>query len=786
MRYGSVCSGIEAASLAWESLGWVPAWFSEIEPFPSAVLAHHWPATTNLGDMTKIAELVRSGSVEAPDILVGGTPCQAFSVAGLRNGLADARGQLTLSYVELADAIDDTRRQRGEKESIIVWENVPGVLSSKDNAFGCFLAALAGEDEPLVPSGKKWTNAGYVSGPKRAIAWIIKDAQYFGVAQRRRRVFVVASARDDINPAEILFEFDGLRRDSAPSREAGKAVAALTASGVGTCGADDNQAQAGHLISSKFDENGLPHTVGTLCSDTHPGAYTGQDAYTGRIVPQVFSSTGASYWAAGCGVLRARPQESHEHLAVFNWQAGGNTSSTLGLGEISGALQCNNIPAVLFPKKQEIMGGQHPNAGLGVDVCPTLTEAMGMGEGHIPITHGPLYAFSFKDSGGDASVEISPTLRAGNSSESNANGGQPPAIAYAFAENSSSAVRLQNGDGQITGAVSAGGGKPGQGYPAVLAFQERGRESGRSLETNGDLAYALTAPCGGGRAQERNICDFRTMAVRRLTPRECERLQGMPDDHTPIPYGRAIRSEKLDKDYAKYQMRGGRAKTFEECCAAASDGPRYKAIGNSMAVNVMHWLGQRIAAALPSPLYDVIYADPPWQYGSKPNRGVLLDYSTMSVAELCGMQVKSIASQNAALFMWVTGAMVSEALAVGAAWGFKFIRIDKVWEKKKHTGSRHGVVGPWGMNDAEFLLLFTRGKVCGNQTERNQYTVYEERYTGIHSGKPHFFRGQIERRFKNARRIELFARTSSPGWDVWGDQAPNATRLSLIEPEDTL
>ncbi|HDL8507682.1 TPA: DNA cytosine methyltransferase [Yersinia enterocolitica] len=236
MRYGSVCSGIEAASLAWEPLGWSAAWFSEIEPFPSAVLAHHWPAITNLGDMTKIAEFVRSGKkVEAPDILVGGTPCQAFSVAGLRNGLADTRGQLTLSYVELADAIDDTRRQRGEKESIIVWENVPGVLSSKDNAFGCFLAALAGEDEPLVPSGKKWTNAGYVSGPKRAIAWIIKDAQYFGVAQQRRRVFVVASARDDINPAEILFEFDGLRRDSAPSRESGKAVRRYRFSGFCFC-----------------------------------------------------------------------------------------------------------------------------------------------------------------------------------------------------------------------------------------------------------------------------------------------------------------------------------------------------------------------------------------------------------------------------------------------------------------------------------------------------------------------------------------------------------------------
>ncbi|WP_261170926.1 DNA cytosine methyltransferase, partial [Serratia fonticola] len=134
------------------------------------------------------------------------TPCQAFSIAGLRNGLKDARGQLTLSYVELADAIDDKRRQLGEEPAISVWENVPGVLNSKDNAFGCLLAALAGEDEPLQPSGGKWTNAGYVSGPKRTIAWIVKDAQYFGVAQRRRRVFVVASAREGFDPAAVLFE----------------------------------------------------------------------------------------------------------------------------------------------------------------------------------------------------------------------------------------------------------------------------------------------------------------------------------------------------------------------------------------------------------------------------------------------------------------------------------------------------------------------------------------------------------------------------------------------------
>lgn len=208
MKYGSVCSGIEAASKAWEPLGWKPAWFSEIEPFPSAVLAHHWPEVTNLGDMTKIADAVRAGEVEAPDVLVGGTPCQAFSIAGLREGLSDDRGQLTLSYVELANAIDAKRRERGEPEAIIVWENVPGVLSSKDNAFGCFLAGLAGESSELQPAGGKWTHAGCVSGPERVIAWRVLDAQFFGVAQRRRRVFVVASARKGFDPAAVLFELD--------------------------------------------------------------------------------------------------------------------------------------------------------------------------------------------------------------------------------------------------------------------------------------------------------------------------------------------------------------------------------------------------------------------------------------------------------------------------------------------------------------------------------------------------------------------------------------------------
>ncbi|PHM46553.1 DNA -methyltransferase [Xenorhabdus miraniensis] len=225
MRFGSVCSGIEAASVAWEPLGLFPAWFSEIEKFPSSVLQSHWPYVRNLGDMTGIAAMIAENQADAPDILVGGTPCQAFSIAGLRNGLGDERGKLTLSFVELANVIDSVRAANGEQPSILVWENVPGVLSSKDNAFGCFLAGLAGGDDPLQPSGQKWTNAGYVSGPQRRVAWRILDAQYFGVAQRRRRVFVVASARTDFCPATVLFEPDSVRRHFEPCRTAGKAHA---------------------------------------------------------------------------------------------------------------------------------------------------------------------------------------------------------------------------------------------------------------------------------------------------------------------------------------------------------------------------------------------------------------------------------------------------------------------------------------------------------------------------------------------------------------------------------
>ncbi|OAM24487.1 DNA (cytosine-5-)-methyltransferase [Eikenella corrodens] len=233
IRFGSLCSGIEAASVAWEPLGWQPAWFAEIEPFPSAVLKHHWPHVPNHGDMTLLVGKILSGAVEAPDILVGGTPCQAFSVAGLRGSLDDERGNLTLVLIRILDAIDFIRARNRQPPCILVWENVPGVLNTKDNAFGCFLGGLAGESLPLEPAGKKWTNAGAVFGPAREIAWRVLDAQYFGVPQRRRRVFAVASA-GSLHPAEILFERQSQAGHPAAGAEEGQNTAAFIEGSFGT------------------------------------------------------------------------------------------------------------------------------------------------------------------------------------------------------------------------------------------------------------------------------------------------------------------------------------------------------------------------------------------------------------------------------------------------------------------------------------------------------------------------------------------------------------------------
>ena len=446
-RFGSVCSGIEAAYVAWPF--WQAAWFSEIEPFPCAVLKHHYPEVPNHGDMTTLPDRILSGEVEAPDVFCGGTPCQAFSVAGNRKSLDDARGNLSLTFCEIANVIDSARAIRGEQPCIIFWENVPGVLNTKDNAFGCFLAGLAGETVPLEPPGGKWTDAGAVSGPARTVAWRVLDAQYFGLAQRRRRVFVVASARA-IDPSAILFEFQGVRRDTAPSREARQAAAADVAGGAGN-------GLAAYPINT-LTLGGRPDPVNDARMTLGVGAdgdpqFTLQAAHShavavcAEISPTVtngppFSRTGNE--RVECDALVVEQMPPHAFKVRGGCEGGGK--GYLGQDEQAFTILTGHDQQVAVP----CLGGLHPNAAIDENLCPTLTSAMGMGGGHIPVA----------------------------------------ATQY---------------------------------------------------------------------------------TVRRLTPVECERLQGFPDNYTNIPW-----KKKPD----------------------SPDGPRYKALGNSWAVPVVNWIGKRINEAM--------------------------------------------------------------------------------------------------------------------------------------------------------------------------------------------
>lgn len=210
MTIGSICSGIEAASVAWSELDSKFLWFSEIAPFPSRLLKEKYPDIPNIGDLNNIPELISTQEVPSPDIICGGTPCQAFSVTGHQKGLEDSRGQLTLKFIEVIEANDAIKKGKGKKrkgkETIVFWENVEGVLKDKTNAFGCFISSLAGCDDVLPIT--KWSNAGFVRGPVRNVAWRILDAKYFGVPQQRRRLYVLAGGHD-FHPEQVLFEQHG-------------------------------------------------------------------------------------------------------------------------------------------------------------------------------------------------------------------------------------------------------------------------------------------------------------------------------------------------------------------------------------------------------------------------------------------------------------------------------------------------------------------------------------------------------------------------------------------------
>jgi DNA (cytosine-5)-methyltransferase 1 len=395
MRFGTFCSGIAAPEMAWTRLGWEPQWFSEIEPFPCAVLAHHYPGVPNLGDMENISGEQLRGTV---DVVCAGTPCQSFSVAGLRGGMDDPRGNLALVFLRLVDAI---------RPAWVVWENVPGVLSSNDGRdFGAFIGGLG--------------QLGY------GFAYRVLDAQYVGVPQRRRRVFVVGYLGDWRRAAAVLFERHSLSGNPAPSREAGAGVAASLTGSLGRRGGvPDNGETEGQLIAA--------------------------DSFSERDTSSCLTSHGQ------------RIDPDTETFIIHGSEAAREASET----EVSSCLTKSDRGAF-----------NQSNCSQTV-VVHTLT------------------------SNGDAHTRDE--------------------------------VRQISGDGQIAGALGSDEGMKQRTY---IAFQERGRQIAAG------------------------------MAVRRLTPRECERLQGFPDDYTLIPF------------------RG----------KPAADGPRYRAIGNSMAVPVLEWIGRRIAA----------------------------------------------------------------------------------------------------------------------------------------------------------------------------------------------
>lgn len=213
---GSVCSGIEAASVAWEPLGLHFEWFSEIADFPSRVLADKYTNICNLGDMTDIPAKINEKTIIAPDLICGGTPCQAFSFAGWQNGLNDDRGNLTLKFVDIIEANDIVRLEEGKERTVVFWENVEGVLSDKTNAFGCLVSSLAGLNTPIEK--KKWPNSGFIHGPKRNVAWRVLDAKYFGLPQQRRRLYVMAGGTQ-FHPENVLFERHENQLQEFPSYE---------------------------------------------------------------------------------------------------------------------------------------------------------------------------------------------------------------------------------------------------------------------------------------------------------------------------------------------------------------------------------------------------------------------------------------------------------------------------------------------------------------------------------------------------------------------------------------
>lgn len=552
MRFGSVCSGIEAASAAFGPLGWEAAWLAEIEAFPSAVLAHHYPSVPNLGDMTKIAAMVRDEEIEAPDLLCGGTPCQSFSVAGLRKSLDDARGNLSLEFIRIANAIDDIRRNHGRKPAYILWENVPGVLSTKDNAFGAFLGGLCGRDAAIHQPGGGWTSAGVVAGPQRVVAWRVLDAQYFGLAQRRRRVFVLAlgGAGGWACADALLSIHDSLQGHPAPSRQARKVAPTIP-----------SRSTAGGGLGTDFDCDGGLQVAGTMkaCKDSGGWSNSADHAAAGYMVPVETLCVATGQAGAEIGADMA-PTLNCNHEAPYVAKPVGVTIHgtdksvrVASFTDVAGCLRAD-VPGrvenssstvvaqpVPFDTTQITSAANYSNPKAG-DPCRPLAAGM----------HAPAIAFPANLSATQhaSTEELSPSLCAVN----------PTAVAFNMHKSGNAASSMGVAD-ERTDCLRAFEKSPFAVAYTTKLHNTASNNAGKVFEERSTCLDANSPP----------PALLTAMQVRRLTPEECEALQGFPRGHTLIPW---------------------RKKPASEC----PDGPRYKALGNSWAVPVAAWIGRRIEA----------------------------------------------------------------------------------------------------------------------------------------------------------------------------------------------
>ena len=530
MRYLSLFSGIEAASVAWERLGWKCAAVAEIEPFPCKVLAHRYPDVPNLGDITQITQ-ERIEALGHIDLVVFGAPCQDLSVAGKRKGMLNEDGSPTRSGLFYAAE----RIATWAEARWAIYENVPGMFSSNAGAdFASVVGEMAGAEFD-VPKNK-WRNAGVAVGPRGLVEWVTLDAQYVrtpefarAVPQRRRRVFVVRDSGDWSSRPPLFLEPESMCGNPPPSRTPGKTVAhdvagSLVSSGRGVERAGDTRGQdpviavggeVSHTLSSEgFDASedgtGRGTPIVARCLTTGEGARLDGESCnfiaTGVTIHGTDKTQRILSYTDVCGSLRTKPPGTQENssttallVPAFGIRTANTSSNGCGVSDgLAYTLDQAQGQAVCLPINTQIA---------------TRHEALGRGTG-----------FGIAEDG-----EPAYTLQAGHSH------------AVAFAQNTRDEVRMIGGDGSIAGALAAQPGMKQQSYVAIGWSEE------------------LTASENVGR---HDGVMTPAMQVRRLTPLECERLQGFPEQWTNIP--------------------------------GASDSARYKALGNSMAGNVMHFIGQRI------------------------------------------------------------------------------------------------------------------------------------------------------------------------------------------------